>query len=600
MTQIENFNLAEMSSNSSLLIFAALSLLMMSMLALDLFAASARERGAKSWVIAANLAVPLLLGITLMSATFARGPITSKLELYKSGANYAPAVTQSERERIVTTAAVESRRMHAVAAGIAVAGFGIALTWGLSLFAFLSIAASILLLTELTFVLAEPAGLRFGSLEWLVGMGLAAAWVTFHAQSRERDRSLPIAWSIGTVALIWLAVARATSQTLDQTSGLDLQDAHEGLLVLSSALGLLFARLALKIEYGVGPRWEAAYLHSFTGVGVAAMTAFALVLAPQGLDRLEFLARIEGTHVKVQSLLRRHMSDRQPATQENMQVEQQQAVQLPAQVWLDISREYRQVAEFANRSRASGRHIDEATRQHKDHIEYLAHHAEVLALIEESKLQLMEVDANLNRDPKLAAALLQKFWSRTYPTLESHIEQTRPQLSATSSGEGALVASQDIGVKGALQHDFAAITAAAVELEVRRTDLWLAWVNRLAPDRRASMAVAAQDYARRLKGLRQHMANTGLDDDPRLSSLDHSLEQVRHMNADLSPSLAQILPTSTQRSARALNSTSNRTTSKRSTSHRPTSMNVTGKVTPQSSREPAAQKSHRTPSNMSR
>jgi hypothetical protein len=548
MTQIENFNLAEMSSNSSLLIFAALSLLMMSMLALDLFAASARERGAKSWVIAANLAVPLLLGITLMSATFARGPITSKLDLYKSGANYAPAVTQSESHRIVTTAAVESRRMHAVAAGIAVAGFGIALTWGLSFFAFLSIAASILLLTELTFVLAEPAGLRFGSLEWLVGLGLAATWVTFHVKSRERDRSLPIAWSIGCISLIWLAVARATSQTLDPTTGSDLQNAHEALLALSSVLGLFFARLALKIEYGVGPRWEAAYLHSFLGVGVTAMAAFALFLAPQGLDRLEFLAQIERTHVKVQNLIQHHLGehdlaelrgDRQPAAEH---------IQLPAQVWLGVAREYKQVAQFADRGRASGRHIDETTRQHQVQIEALAHHAEILALIEESKLQLTQVDEHLNRDPKLASLLLQKFWTRTYPTLESHIEQARPDADSnfgphSAEADRATAHHQAAfdGVHMALQNDFAAITAAAIELEVRRTDLWLAWVNRLAPDRRASMAVAAQDYARRLKGLRQHMANTGLDDDPRLASLDSSLDRVRNMNADRAPAFTELL-----------------------------------------------------------
>ncbi|HRK07721.1 MAG TPA: hypothetical protein PLZ57_08130 [Pseudobdellovibrionaceae bacterium] len=548
-----------MSSNSSLLIFAALSLLMMSMLALDLFAASARERGAKSWVIAANLAVPLLLGITLMSATFARGPITSKLDLYKSGANYAPAVTQSERQRIVTTAAVESRRMHAVAAGIAVAGFGIALTWGLSLFAFLSIAASILLLTELSFVLAEPAGLRFGSLEWLVGLGLAATWVTFHAKSRERDRSLPIAWSIGCISLIWLAIARATSQTLDHATGIDLQNAHEALLALSAVLGLFFARLALKIEYGVGPRWEAAYLHSFTGVGVAAMTAFALFLAPQGLDRLEFLAQIERTHVKVQSLIQHHLGERQPAAEH---------IQLPAQIWLDVAREYKLVAQFADRGKASGRHIDETTRQHQARIEALAHHAEILALIEESKLQLTQVDEQLNRDPKLAAILLQKFWTRTYPTLESHIEQARPNSDPNSISDSDPNSDPNSGsddtltaeiplhpaafnsVHMALQSDFAAITAAAIELEVRRTDLWLAWVNRLAPDRRASMAVAAQDYARRLKGLRQHMANTGLDDDPRLASLDSSLEQVRNMNADRAPSFTDLLPTTSSTKSR--------------------------------------------------
>lgn len=546
MTQIETSTLAEVGANSSILIFAALSVLMMSMLALDLFAASARERGVKSWVVAANLSVPVLLGITLMSATFARGPINSTLDLYKSGANYPPAVSQNERDRIVTTASVESRRMHAVAAGIAIAGFGIALTWSLSLFAFLSIAASILLLIELAFVFAEPAGLRFGSLEWLTGLGLAAAWITFHKRSRERQRSLPIAWSVGALSLTWLAVARATSQTLDPSTGVDLQNSHEGLLVLSIFLGIVFARLALRIEQGVGPRWEAAYLHSFVGVSIGALTAAALLVAPRGIDRLEVLAQIDRTQLKVQGLIHHHLGDRQIAGEQ---------IQLPAQLWFEIAKEYRRVGELAIHNSSAAPHIDpdvdpyidpyidKDTRQQLAHIESLAQHAETLALIEDAKSQLLEIDKNLNVDPRLATRILQKFWSRTYPSLEANVE-AMPH-SGANSGE----------VQTALRQDLASITAAAIELEVRRTDLWLAWVSRLAPERRASMAVAAQDYSRRLKGLRPYIASTGLEEDPRLTNLDMSLSEVSQMTASLSPDSAPLIstlssPLSTDRSLR--------------------------------------------------
>jgi hypothetical protein len=37
------------------------------------------------------------------------------------------------------------------------------------------------------------------------------------------------------------------------------------------------------------------------------------------------------------------------------------------------------------------------------------------------------------------------------------------------------------------------------------------------------------------------MANTGLDDDPRLASLDSSLDRVRNMNADRAPAFTELL-----------------------------------------------------------
>lgn len=506
--------------DSSIMLPLFATLLGLAMFAVfDFYAFSPRPSGLalRSRELAPVLTIVCALGIAALSLSLQSQPFDDSL--ISAGANYAPRTVNAERIRLLTYPLVVTSPFESVLLGLALITSAIFLGGRLGLLGWAVVITGTTISTGVVAVVSDPSGLHYGPFELTVGLFTASlyAFLRMHRRSLQRLILGPVTadqvmhLSVLALAFIGLVAAGGLS-SLSFRSELVLT----AMLVASAMTSFLYV-----VKKHAGPHWESTSLFFVSGIGSFVVCGFILYLAPRGFDQKKWRSEAASVAVEIGEELKTAML---PLVQGSSLAPETET--LFAQRLEHSATRVRSLVENADRFPK----LDSEDLRRIESLKILGRTLTILERVHRSRASLADADRRMNAaalhssDPTQSDALYE-FWQRHRPWMDAELVSLRHAVHDPSDSYLSFLT--------ALDADLERLTQAALDIEIRRVDVWIEWAARQPRSRLPSMKQIAIEQAAHLESLTTATQAMRLPPDPRINSLHRDLRRMASVSSPL-------------------------------------------------------------------